>query len=64
LKKAVGPIGSFIVEKQIKDMEEDKDDFPEEKLSVLIERAVENGIFDPNLRKSIASKMKRNIDLD
>ena len=63
LKKAVGPIGSFIVEKQIKDMNENKDNFPEDKLPVLIERSVENGIFDPDQRKSIATKMKRNINL-
>ena len=63
LKKAVGPIGSFIVEKQIKDMNENKDSFPEDKLPVLIERSVENGIFDPDQRKSIATKMKRNINL-
>ena len=47
LKKAVGPIGSFIVEKQIKDMNESKDNFPDDKLPILIERSVENGIFDP-----------------
>jgi hypothetical protein len=63
LKKAVGPIGSFIVEKQIKDMNENKDNFPDDKLPILIERSVENGIFDPTQRRSIATKMKRNINL-
>ena len=63
MKKAVGPIGSFIVEKQIKDMNENKETFPDDKLPVLIERSVENGIFDPNQRKSIATKMKRNINM-
>lgn len=62
LKRAVGPIGTFIVEKQIKDMEETKDDFPEDKLETLIEKSVENGVFDPNQRRGIAVKMRRYIE--
>jgi hypothetical protein len=63
LKKAIGPIGSFIVEKQIKDMNESKDNFPEDKLPVLIERSVENGVFDPSQRRNIALKMRKNLNL-
>jgi hypothetical protein len=44
-------------------MNENKDNFPDDKLPVLIDRSVENGIFDPKQRKSIATKMKRNINL-
>jgi hypothetical protein len=63
LRKAIGPIGSFIVEKQIKDMNESKDNFPEDKLAILIERSVRNGVFDPNQRRGIVTQMKKNIDL-
>ena len=63
LKKAVGPIGSFIVEKQIKDMNETKDDFPDDKIPILIEKSVENGVFDPNQRKGIAIKMRKNLSV-
>jgi len=44
-------------------MNESKDNFPDDKLPILIERSVENGIFDPSQRKSIATKMKKNINI-
>ena len=62
MKKAIGPIGSFIVEKQIKDMNESKDSFPDEKLNLLIDRSVQTGVFDPSQRKSISTKMKKTLE--
>ena len=64
LKKVVGPIGAFIVEKQIKDMKESKDNFPEDKIPVLIERSVESGVFDPSQRKTVMMRMKKNIEVE
>lgn len=62
LKKAVGPIGAFIVEKQIKDMNENKDNFPEDKIPILIERSVNSGVFDPSQRKTVMMRMKKSLD--
>lgn len=58
LIKLIGPIGKFIVEKQIKNMGYTEENLPDEKINELIDTVVEIGIYDSNLSKSIKSKLR------
>ena len=59
LKKVIGPIGKFIVEKQISDMGEDKDSFPDDKIPDLVKLAVDIGVFDNRIQDSVKEHIKK-----
>jgi hypothetical protein len=61
LKKVIGPIGKFVVEKQINNMQEDIDNFPDEKIEELIERSVDIGVFDNTIQKSVKERIRSTI---
>lgn len=57
-----GPLAGFVIRKQIKDMGLDAVDFPEERFPELIERVVENAVYDKSMhRKTIINLKKRLI---
>ena len=59
LKKVIGPIGKFIVEKQISDMGEDKDSFPDDKIPDLVKLVVDIGVFDNRIQDSVKEHIKK-----
>jgi hypothetical protein len=61
LADAAGPIASFVVKKQIKDMGYTEDDFPSEKLPELINRVVENAIYNPEMKEDVRRKLRKVI---
>ena len=61
LKKYIGPIGKFVVEKQINNMEEDKDNFPDDKIEELIERSVDIGVFDKRIQKTVKERIRTSV---
>jgi len=63
LKKVIGPIGKFVVEKQINVMNEDKDNFPDDKIGELIERSVDIGVFDQRIQKSVKERIRTTLNL-
>ena len=63
LKKVIGPIGKFVVEKQINKMGEDKDNFPDDKLSDLVERVVDIGVFDKRIQGSVKERIRTSLML-
>lgn len=63
LKKVIGPIGKFVVEKQINKMGEDMDNFPDAKLSDLVERVVDIGVFDKRIQGSVKERIRTSLML-
>lgn len=63
LKKVIGPIGKFVVEKQINKLNEDKDNFPDDKIEELIERSVDIGVFDKRIQKSVKERIKTSLGI-
>jgi DNA-binding transcriptional regulator YhcF (GntR family) len=63
LKKVIGPIGKFVVEKQITKMDEDKDNFPDDKLPDLIEKVVDIGVFDKRIQSSVKERIKNSLNI-
>ncbi|MHA2032181.1 MAG: hypothetical protein ACW99Q_22650 [Candidatus Kariarchaeaceae archaeon] len=64
LKKVIGPIGKFVVEKQITKMDEDKDNFPDDKLPDLIEKVVDIGVFDKRIQSSVKERIKNSLNIN
>ncbi len=62
LIKLIGPIGKFIVEKQIKNMGYTDENIPDEKINELIDTVVEMGIYDANVSKTIKTKLHNLVD--
>lgn len=58
LTKLIGPIGKFIVEKQIKAMGFEESDFPQDKMPELIDRVVDIGVYDRQMSKSIKQRLR------
>ena len=58
ISKVIGPIGKFMVEKQVSVMGHTEDDFPEEELPELIDRVVDIGVYDSKMARSIKQKIK------
>jgi len=58
ISKVIGPIGKFMVEKQVLVMGHTEDDFPEEELPDLINRVVDIGVYDSKMAKSIKQKIR------
>jgi hypothetical protein len=61
LRKVIGPIGKFVVEKQINNMQEDKDNFPDDKIEELIERSVDIGVFDTHIHKAVKERIRSSV---
>lgn len=61
LVDAAGPIADFIIKKQIKDMGYTIENFPLEKLSDLIDRVVENAIYDVERRREIRNRLRKTL---
>ncbi len=57
LEKFAGPMAKFVIAKQIKDMGETKDSIPRRKLSILIERAINAAIYNPQLKTRAKKEM-------
>lgn len=58
LTKLIGPIGKFIVEKQIKAMGYEERDFPQDKMPELIDRVVDIGVYDKQMSKNIKQRLR------
>jgi len=56
-----GPMGSFVLKKVIKDMDEARDRFPLGRVSELIDRTVENAIFDPERQREAIRTLRRRV---
>lgn len=64
LEKVIGPIGRFIVEKQIAVLEQSEDGFPKEMLPELIDRVVDIGVYDRQMSKTIRIKLRQKVGLE
>jgi hypothetical protein len=58
ITKIIGPIGKFIIEKQIKAMGYEEDSFPQDKMPELIDRVVDIGVYDKQMSKSIKQRLR------
>jgi hypothetical protein len=58
ISKIIGPIGKFMVEKQIKVMGYTEEEFPEEKIPDLIEKVIEIGVYDSQMAKNLKQKLR------
>ena len=58
LTKLIGPIGKFIIEKQIKAMGYEEADFPKEKMPELIDRVVDIGVYDKQMSKNVKTRLR------
>ncbi|MCX8174319.1 MAG: hypothetical protein N3F63_06925 [Thermoplasmata archaeon] len=56
---AAGPIADFVIKKQIRDLGYTADNFPQEKLHILIDRVVDNAIYDKEKKELVRSKLRR-----
>ena len=64
LEKVIGPIGRFIVDKQLQVMKQNEDSFPPELLGELIDRVVDIGVYDRQMSKSIKIKLRQKVGLE
>ncbi|MCX8173197.1 MAG: hypothetical protein N3F63_01090 [Thermoplasmata archaeon] len=57
-----GPMGGFVLKKAMNDMGKDEASFPADHLPALVERALNNAVYDPKtreeLKKRIMSELK------
>ena len=58
ISKVIGPIGKFMVEKQIKVMGHTEDDFPDERIPELIERVIDIGVYDSKMAKNLKQVLR------
>lgn len=56
---AAGPIGDFVIKKQIKDLGYTPDNFPAERIQILIEKVVENAVYDPEKKMEVKNKLRK-----
>ena len=64
ISKVIGPIGKFMVEKQVSVMGHTEDDFPDEKIPELIDRVVNIGVYDTKMSKSIKQKIREETGIE
>ena len=58
ISKIIGPIGKFMVEKQIKVMGHTEMDLPPEKVPELIDKVVDIGVYDSKMARNLKQKLK------
>lgn len=58
LTKIIGPIGKFIIEKQITAMGYEENGFPQDRMPELIDRVVDIGVYDKQMSKNIKQRLK------
>jgi len=58
ITKVIGPIGRFIVEKQIKAMGFDEENFPMDMAPELIDRVIDIGVYDKQMSKNLKQRMR------
>ena len=56
-----GPLAPFVIKKQIKDMGLKMETFPEDKLSELIDRVVDSGVYDDSIKPRTKKALKKKI---
>ncbi|MEM3444682.1 MAG: hypothetical protein QXJ27_03915 [Thermoplasmata archaeon] len=61
---AAGPIADFVIKKQIRDMGYTLETFPGDKLLLLVDRVVENAIYDPEKKVEIRNKLRKELRKD
>jgi hypothetical protein len=64
IEKLIGPIGKFIVEKQIRVMGFTEEDFPRERLPELIDHVIDMGVYDKQMSKTIRTKIREKVGLE
>jgi len=62
--KVIGPIGKFMVEKQVDVLGHTEDDLPEELLPILIDKVVDIGVYDIQMSKSLKHSLREKIGLE
>jgi len=60
--KVTGPIAKFVVSKQIKDMDQLEDEFPDELLDDLIHSSLTAGVFDRSLHEDMRKRIWNSIE--
>ncbi len=61
LIELAGPLAGFVIKKQIKDMGLRRENFPEDRLTELMERSVKNAIFEPSKQKEVIRKLRKKL---
>jgi len=56
-----GPLAGFVIRKQIKDMGLDPGNFPDERLVELINKVVENAVYDKSAHKTTINKLRKRL---
>ena len=56
-----GPLAGFVIRKQIKDMGLDAEGFPEERMGELIDKVVDNGIYDASIKPKTKKMLKKRL---
>jgi len=62
LGKTSGPIAKFVVSKQIVDLNEKEEDFPDELLVRLIDLSLRAGIYDTSKHEGMRNRIWKAID--
>ncbi|MEM3738742.1 MAG: hypothetical protein QW204_03210 [Thermoplasmata archaeon] len=56
---AAGPIADFVIKKQVRDMGYTLETIPIDKLPLLVDKVVENAIYDKEKRIEIRNKLRK-----
>jgi hypothetical protein len=64
ISKIIGPIGRYMVEKQVSVMGHTEDDFPDEKIPELIDRVTDIGVYDTKMAKSIKQRIRETAGVE
>lgn len=64
ITKVIGPIGKFMVEKQVTVLGYTEEDLPEDMLPVLIDKVVDIGVYDQRMSKTIKNSLREKVGLE
>ena len=56
-----GPLVKFVINQQIKNMGFTREDFPEDRFGELIDKVVDNGIYDNSAKAGIKKQLKKKL---
>jgi len=56
-----GPLGRFVIKKQLKEMGMERDTLPLERLVELVERSVKNAVFNEEDQRKASGRIKKMI---
>ena len=62
ISKVTGPIAKFVVSKQIRDLDQLEEEFPDELLDELIHSSLIAGVFDRTLHEDMRKRIWKSIE--